>query len=295
MKPPLHVVIPSNSCARVIACAGALHGRAPSLHGRILVVDDGAREDLEDRMDIIRWVDGKKPFIFARNVNLGIQAAGGDVILLNDDAILETRGGFDFLEEAVRRRPSLGIVSAAVRGWVGNPSQRPQEGRGLRLEARKLTFVCVYITRELIDRVGPLDERFTGYGFDDDDYCLRARMEGFELAVHDGCVVEHGRHPSAFRSRADWKELLAENQDLFERKWSVAHSVIDRGFSTLEADGAMPNGSRVRENGAIGTVRGSLGPIRNRNRAPFPYGYFVEWDGQVGETALVADTRLHPA
>ena len=35
-------------------------------------------------------LEGVKPFIFARNCNLGIRAAGSDdVVLLNDDALLE--------------------------------------------------------------------------------------------------------------------------------------------------------------------------------------------------------------
>ena len=39
-----------------------------------------------------------KPFVFARNVNLGIEAAGdADVILMNDDATqLRTPYGFTF-------------------------------------------------------------------------------------------------------------------------------------------------------------------------------------------------------
>jgi hypothetical protein len=57
--------------------------------------------------------------------------------------------------------------------------------------------------------------------------------------------------------------------------------------ATAQADGAIPNGSRVEkcwtlpgdrhDNGAQATVRGSVGPFRYVTGDC--YGYWVEWDG----------------
>jgi len=48
----------------------------------------------EASLPAVRWVTGITPFIFARNVNLGIAAAWRNVVLLNDDACLITPRGF---------------------------------------------------------------------------------------------------------------------------------------------------------------------------------------------------------
>ncbi|MCX7792205.1 MAG: glycosyltransferase, partial [Chloroflexaceae bacterium] len=187
------VVILSARAANLVPCVQALLNAEPGLSPeRIIVVDDGARAEAEPRLPPLRWVEGAQPFVFARNANLGLAAAGdADVILLNDDARLITPDGFSAMAAAVTENPALGICSAAVTGVVGNPRQHPAGHPGLRPEPTTLAFVCVYLPRRVLTTLGPLDERFTGYGYEDNDYCARARAAGYQLAIFDGCVVEH--------------------------------------------------------------------------------------------------------
>jgi GT2 family glycosyltransferase len=164
----------------------------------------------------VTWVQGCKPFVFARNINLGIDAAGrDDVILLNDDARLCTPRGLTRLHGVA----SGGLLSAGIRGVVGNPRQRVGSAPALRSEPETLAFICVLLPRRLIDTIGPLDERFVDYGFEDNDYCRRARAAGFPLLIFDGCVVEHGTAPSSFRSAPDHAARLAANRRRYEAKW----------------------------------------------------------------------------
>lgn len=197
------VVILSCTAGNLVQCVTTLMAKQPGLPvNRIVVVDDGARAKAESWLpDGITWLQGAKPFIYARNCNLGIAAcAPDDVILLNDDALLMTQGGFDALALTARAYPEVGVLSAAIAGVVANPSQRPKGGTGLRYTSERLSFVCPYIRREVLDSVGPLDERFVGYGAEDDDYCLRVQQAGLKLATFDGCVVDHsGLLPSTFR------------------------------------------------------------------------------------------------
>jgi GT2 family glycosyltransferase len=191
----------------------------PDFVGRVIVVDDGARRGLGDLPGVI-WVPGKKPFVFARNANIGISMAGSnDVILLNDDAILMTPGGFTLLEQAARQRPNMGLCSAGIYGHVGNENQKVRGFSGVRFEEKRLAFVCVLIPGGIIQEIGSLDERFIGYGYEDDDYCLRVTRAGFSLGVFDGCVVEHDSVPSTFRARRDYPKLITENRLRYEEKW----------------------------------------------------------------------------
>lgn len=85
---------------------------------------------------------------------------------------------------------------------VGNVNQLHRTGpraRTLRWEPRMLCFVCVYIPRHILRKVGPLDERYTDYGLDDDDYSLRVRRAGHTIAITDDVFVDHGHVPSSFR------------------------------------------------------------------------------------------------
>jgi GT2 family glycosyltransferase len=83
-----------------------------------------------------------------------------------------------------------------------------------------LAFVCVYIPKVVYDRVGPLDERFIGYGFEDNDYCTRVLQAGLQLGIWDGCIVEHGGElSSTFRTRPDIHMLFRQNELIFRSKW----------------------------------------------------------------------------
>lgn len=220
------VVILSRYGDYLRACVDAIQRHEPDLGPeRILVVDDGASKEAPDLP--VTWIEGSKPFIFARNANLGIRAAGDDdVILLNDDAILGTPGGFSKLWH---HRGNYALLSAAITGAIGNPRQKPQRERPLnappRGEFAMLCFVCVLMQRSTIQQIGELDERFLGYGYEDNDYCRRVLDAKLTLGVYDACIVEHTMgKTSSFRRRDDIERpteemLLADNRAIYQEKW----------------------------------------------------------------------------
>jgi GT2 family glycosyltransferase len=186
----------------------------------IIVVDDGARTSAESALPAVRWLTGITPFIFARNANLGICSAGTDVVLLNDDARLITPRGFSRLSSQVQRHPEVGVCSAGISGAVGNPRQIATSSPQFRYEPRAIAFVCLYLPWHTYAQIGPFDERFSGYGFEDNDYCARVLAAGLKIGIWDGCVVDHsGELPSTFRTRGDLMPLFERNRQFYRSKW----------------------------------------------------------------------------
>lgn len=220
-RQPFSVVILSAKSDNLTRCLTALFTYEPELpRERVIVIDDGARAGCEAVWPGIRWIPGIKPFIFARNANMGFRAAEEtDVILLNDDALLETYHGFSWMAAQLPGRQDIGACSASIRGLVGNLNQVPK-GIGLRANEPTLAFISVLIPRFSYNKVGALDERFVGYGYEDTDWCARARQENFRLAVFDGCIVAHD-HPehSTFRTRKDFQVIEKQSHDLYRQKW----------------------------------------------------------------------------
>lgn len=217
------IIIPSARAENLIPCVRSIMAMEPTLDPkRIIVIDDGSRAGAEKQIvKGVTWIKGEKPFCFARNVNLGIAAATGDVVIMNDDSTLETKFGMTSMSCAVRGSKQTGACSAAISGFVGNSNQQPVGPTGLRSEPRVLAFVCVYIPRSVIEALGALDERFIGYGFEDNDYCRRILGAKLKLAVYDGCVVRHGDsvETSTFRSKPEISALFKQNRALYEQKW----------------------------------------------------------------------------
>ena len=217
------VIIPSKSAANLDRCVNALCEKQPGLS--IIVVDDGIEWE-EVRGGFIscsdfKVIDGEKPFVFARNCNLAIKACNGDddVILLNDDALLETARGFDLLDHISRTHAEFGLISA-VTNIAGNPAQRPKQS-GLRVEKRTVAFVCAYIPRRTIHAIGLLDERFTEYGWEDNDYCLRVRKAGMKIGVFDDCFVDHATLRSSFRGEPESFRNIEAGRKIYIEKWGA--------------------------------------------------------------------------
>jgi hypothetical protein len=220
---PYTIVIPSKLYENQLLCIDAI--RASGCKAPIIVVQDGGQVYNSfrpvSRFDPLSWIPGVVPFIFARNVNIGIEAAGDDdVFVLNDDAIWQ-RGSIDELAAAAQERRDLGVVTPAIVGLT-NDFQRPQSGKRLRTVDHAVPFVGAYFRRTVISGFDPtvLDERFIAYGYEDDDCCRRLRDRGYRIGIFDDCVFEHGSVASTFRGKAPaGPEMLAQNLAIYEEKW----------------------------------------------------------------------------
>lgn len=184
-------------------------------------------------------VKGEEPFVFARNANAGIRAAAGrDVLLVNDDCelvgpVTTTCAGL------CERYPGIGVLSPLIDGGVGNRLQRVGYAPPTSLPGawtgdyfvsprEHLSFVCVYLPARTVELVGEMDERYTGYGADDRDYCRRVQMACLDLAVTSRCVVRHGfgKHASSasflrLMTRREQDASKARMHAEFEKKFGV--------------------------------------------------------------------------
>ena len=206
---PLSIIIPSKTDANLGACVRAI--RAAGETATVIVVDDfdGPTRFLLPCDEPVDWQMGVKPFVFARNINIGIQAAAGDVVLLNDDAMLKTPHGFTAMQRVAAAHPEYGLIAATCKN-VGNRSQWPQARyRGARRATHGLLRLRLHPAGHT-ETVGLLDERFVGYGCDDDDYCLRVRKAGLKIGIFDGCFVDHSNSREHIPGTRPGRELPAQ-------------------------------------------------------------------------------------
>ena len=214
-----NIIIPSARAENLVPCVQAVMQCEPELDPRrIIVIDDGARANCN--IQGLTWITGIKPFVYSRNCNLGILLAAGEgIVLLNDDALIQTPGGFTAMAEASQGWGLLGPTT----NCSGNPNQLKRYNDGLvRLEPNRcIPFLCVYIPRKTIEHVGLLDERFTGYGFEDMDYCRRTREAGLRLGIFDGCFIDHLSLKSTYRGNPGTPADLSPGRKIYERKWGA--------------------------------------------------------------------------
>lgn len=223
---PYTVIIPSCTLGNVQACLESIKQHQPT--ASVVVVANG---DLLGYSDAMSWdtavFDWREPFNFSAVINEAVDHIDDDddILLLNDDTRLLTPNGFFLLQQAAYRNPGCGLMFPAVTGCTGNPEQITRGTDGVRITKRHVVpFIGVYIRRSVWNCVGPMDPQYCiDYGVEDNDYCYRVAQAGYSLGIYDGCVIEHGVLPSAYRSQGP--RPFTANAKLFEKKHGV--SVFD--------------------------------------------------------------------
>jgi len=193
--------------------------QATSPVAEIIVVDNGSGDRSVDRISrsepAIRMIESRENRGFSAGCNLGIRAAlerGADaVLLLNSDVVVppETVAG---LELALASNPEIGIVapmivtmsdptevqSLGIR-YSARTGRMRHRGYGERMERlERLSYrevdgvsgCAMLVRREVLARVGLLTEEYF-FGFEDLDFCLRARAAGYRSACVETVSVLH--------------------------------------------------------------------------------------------------------
>lgn len=211
--PVVTIIIPNwNGKGVLRECLSSLsHLDYPNLE--IVVVDngstDGSTSMIEKEFSNVKLLINKKNLGFAGGCNIGIRAAKGDLIcLFNNDAIAHPFWLYKVVEafnsspvgivgcsicssESKEVTLSAGMKIDAITGW----SWQVDHGSrlGCRLEPDSIDYLtgcAMLIRREVIDKIGLLDESYFLYG-EDLDLCMRARRAGYECLVVPDAVVYH--------------------------------------------------------------------------------------------------------
>jgi GT2 family glycosyltransferase/tetratricopeptide (TPR) repeat protein len=204
----------------------------------LVFVDNGSTDGTPD---YLRGLAGARVICnpdnrgFPAAVNQGIAASSGtQVLLLNNDTVVTT-GWLGRMLMALHRDPSVGLVGPCSNS-VSGEQQVPAGyddlsgldgfawdwGKARQGEAEdtdRLVGFCLLASRDLVDAVGPLDERFGTGCFEDDDYCLRALRAGWRAVIARDAFVHHFGGRTFAGSGVDFAALMERNRRLFRQKW----------------------------------------------------------------------------
>jgi len=246
------IIIPVwNQLAYTQQCLRSLAETTDSARTEIIVVDNGSTDGTgqwlkgEQQRHLTRsGGDGLFQIIsnpenlgFAKACNQGLAAAlYSNLLLLNNDVILCT-GWLDRLLVCLHSAPGVGLAGP-VSNNVSGPQQVPVpynslaevEGYGWDwglahageyAHLDRLVGFCLAIKREVVERIGILDERFGLGTYEDDDYCRRAREAGYANLVARDCFVHHFAGRTFAGNGVDMMKLQAANAEVYAEKWGA--------------------------------------------------------------------------
>jgi len=183
------------------------------------VTGDECKQNLDDKEGFIIYDD--QPFVFSRRINLAINRSEMDYyVLLNDDVVV-SEGWLDSLV-MTDAEMGPGLVSSRVQSPGCHNRECWGDGPATYIKHQSINFFCTLIPKFTYEIVGPLDERFVGYGGEDEDYSYRCRQMGLPLLVSDVKVLHE--YSSSFPT-INMKEEVAKSQKIFRDKWGIEFPV----------------------------------------------------------------------
>jgi len=239
--PKFSIVIPvCDNSAYTRACIESIQENIGDYE--IIIVDNGSKE-IQPQGD--QFIRNDKNLGFPIAVNQGIKRAAGEVIIiLNNDTIVSP-GWLQYLENHLQNYDLVGPCTNNISGLqcvqVGDIVDKSdfyqkanlfrEQNQDKSLPHDRLVFFCVAIKREVIDKIGLLDENFTPGNFEDDDYCLRAIQAGFRCGIASDILIRHFGSITHKSLNFDYNILLKTNEKKFKNKWSETRRTILRDYN----------------------------------------------------------------
>ncbi|MFQ5418695.1 MAG: glycosyltransferase family 2 protein, partial [Myxococcota bacterium] len=248
------VIVSHDAIAKTRRCLEALRGAwDPAYPTEIVVVDNGSTDGsiafLEKQPDVKLIATGEN-LGAPRARNRAIPVTRGDWIVFMDNDAVVTPGWLARLRYHADVDPVVGCVcpqsDRASHGqqiaYEGGDSFEAINAFADHLAGRQrrrarygflFSSFCVLVRRAVIDRIGGFDERFSPWGFEDDDFALRVQLSGFRVRVALDVFVRHETYSGPKLDRHE--QLLLRNWRRFAEKWGEGRSVPEYGNYDLLA------------------------------------------------------------
>ncbi|MGD9288609.1 MAG: glycosyltransferase [Desulfobacterales bacterium] len=233
--PQFSIIIPTSTTQKQIrTCVESIKLHTSESH-EILFVNNGTTKgvtkwlqqciDKNHNCRLLKCSKGANPAVC---YNTGIKAARGEYIVLLSNDVVVTDGWLSAMLQCFNSIPSAGMVGTMANRAKGrqkvaaaaNTSFKEVNAfaktyrvanRYRRIGSDILDSFCLLFRRDLTKKIGWFDEQLGAQGFEDEDYCLRAALEGYANQIAGDVYLHRLKHKAPARSKKN-----------FNLKWSGA-------------------------------------------------------------------------
>lgn len=248
------IILTRNQLHFTIQCLKSIQ-QYTSMPHEIIVVDNNSTDDTPT---FLRQFSKDNPNVkvifnnrnrgFAAGNNQGLALAFAKyLVLLNNDTVV-TPGWLERMIGVLQRHPKVGMVGP-MSNFVAAPQLVPEvsyrnsdelenfarqfasQYAGQTQTVQRLIAFCLAMRREVLEQVGGLDEIFGLGNFEDDDFCVRVWLSGFEALIAKDVFIHHTGNVTLKPEGLLDMEPFLRNWELFKAKWSIpANTTIEEGY-----------------------------------------------------------------
>lgn len=210
----------------------------------LVLIDNGSRDnipnyfaELKRTKNNVKVVKNIENVGFPKGVNQGLREAVGDYVLIGNNDTIVTPGWLKRMQEVIESNPKIGLVGpmsnnisglqlienleySTLQEMLQIAENLKRNYAGQTIEFPRLAFFCTLIKREVIDKIGGLDEIFSPGNYEDDDFCMRSQIAGYKALILKDVFIHHYRSRSFVDDGNDaYRERLQKNRSIFAKKW----------------------------------------------------------------------------
>jgi GT2 family glycosyltransferase len=201
----------------------------------LIIIDNGSKDGtaayLKSLTGRVRYKIFPENLGFAGGVNQGLMMAKGTtIVILNNDTLLTTNWLSNLLM-CVNSAPSIGLVGP-VTNFLSNDQKIAVNYKSTRemqrfarsynqanperwRRSKTIMGFCLMLKRDVLMKVGYMDEGYIIGTCEDVDYYLRIRLMGLELVIAEDTFIHH--YGSV--TMRSFKDASVYNNAYFQEKW----------------------------------------------------------------------------
>jgi O-antigen biosynthesis protein len=239
------IILTFNQLEYTKECVKSLRMHTPEPH-EIIFVDNGSTDGTEKWLKTLTQKNKNYALIgnnrnlgFAKGCNQGIEASRGESLLLLNNDVVVAEGWLSGLLDCLSHAPAAGIVGPTTNNISGLQRVMSDEYRSVddlddyasnfraryrhrRIPLRRIVGFCMLFKRALAEQIGLLDEGFGTGNFEDDDFCLRAALEGYKNYIAGDVHIHHFGSRSFIGNKINYGATISGNRKIIDKKWTLS-------------------------------------------------------------------------
>lgn len=159
---------------------------------------------------------------FVKAVNQGLKASSAPYVCVMNNDTIPAAGWLENMIDFLERHSDAGLANPQCDGHgdntISDHAARLALLKDAYMEMNQCFGYCMLIRREVIEKIGYLDEAFGMGNYDDTDYSMRAGKAGYRCVNVHSAYVYHKKHVS-FKAAGNRDKLVSQGAREYFKKW----------------------------------------------------------------------------
>jgi GT2 family glycosyltransferase len=204
---------------------------------RLAIIDNGSKDGTKNYLKDLQGTDIVKIKVILNNenkgfvggMNQGIEASRAPYVCLANNDLTFTEGWMEEVISVFENNEKIGVLnpnsnSLGLQVPKGKEldefaNELKDKNKGQFIQMPFCIGYCMFIRKEVIEKIGGLSEEFMPIFFEDTDYSLKAQKAGFLIGVAKGSYVLHQEHAAFSKKEKKKEQLFRKSKKTFTKKW----------------------------------------------------------------------------